>query len=123
MLRRIASLILAGAFLSAAAGCLFTSHSSLKESGMKVSSVTLDQIRPGETTEAWLLAAAGEPSSRREVDKNTAILCYDHVSTRSSGGTVFLLFSGHSTRKETTSVKFEVAGGVISRYWVESASS
>lgn len=121
MLRTIATLTLAGAILSLSAGCLMTSHSSVKESGAKVSSVTLDQIRPGKTTEAWLLAAAGEPTTRREVDAHTAILRYDHVTSSSSGGTIFLLFSGGSTKQKTSSVIFEVSDGVIQRYWTESA--
>lgn len=102
------------------AGCLVTSRSNTSESGAQVSQVTLSQIRPGETTEAWVLATAGEPTSRRAVDERTSILRYDHVTTTSSGGTVFLLFAGGSTKKESSSVIFEVTDGVVQRYWTES---
>ena len=89
------------------------------ETGTKVSQVTLDQIRPGETTESWLLGVAGQPTSRRTVDDHSAILRYDHVTTTSSGGTVFLLFAGGSSKQKSSSVIFEVRDGVIQRYWTE----
>src|SRR5262245_42405931 len=73
-IRQTACLAFAGAFFALAAGCLVTSRSSINESGARVSQVTLDQIRPGQTTEAWVLATAGEPTSRRVVDEHTSIL-------------------------------------------------
>ncbi len=120
MMRQILSLTLAFAFLFTAAGCLVTSSSKTSQSGASVSEVTLDQIRPGETTEAWLIAAAGEPTSRAKVDEHTSILRYDHVETRSSGSTIFLLFAGGSTKQRTTSMRFEITDGVIQKYWTES---
>ena len=114
------ALALAGTFLSAAAGCLVTSGSHTDERGTQVSEMTLNQIRPGETTEAWLLATAGEPTTRRAADEHTSILRYDHVTTTSSGGTVFLLFAGGKTKEKTSSVIFETKDGVIQRYWTES---
>jgi hypothetical protein len=123
MIRQIVSLMLGLVFLVTAAGCLVTSKSKTTQSGAKVSEVTLDQIRPGETTESWLIAAAGEPTSRAKVDDHTSILRYDHVETRSSGGTIFLLFAGGSTKQKATSVRFEVSDGVIQKYWTESKGS
>ena len=118
-LRQFVSLAIGIALLMLAGGCLVTSGKHTSESGAKVSHVTLDQIRPGETTESWLIAAAGEPSSRRPIDEHSSILRYDHVTTTSSSGTVFLLFSGGSTKKQSTSVIFEVRDGVVQRYWTE----
>jgi outer membrane protein assembly factor BamE (lipoprotein component of BamABCDE complex) len=122
-MRRMIGSGLAFMFLLCAAGCLVTSSSKTTQSGTSVSGVTLDQIRPGETREAWLLASAGEPTSRAKVDDHTSILRYDHVETRKSGGTIFLLFAGGSTKQKTTSVRFEVTDGVIQRYWTESMGS
>ena len=116
---QIVSLAIGVVFFLLAAGCLVTTGKHTSESGTKVSNVTLDQIRPGQTTESWLLAAAGEPSSRRPIDEHASILRYDHVTTTSSNGTVFLLFSGGSTKKQSTSVIFEVRDGVVQRYWTE----
>jgi hypothetical protein len=122
MIRQAICLGLSMACLLAAGGCLVTSKSKTTQSGASVSEVTLDQIRPGQTTEAWLIASAGQPTSRARVDDHTEILRYDHVETRTSGGTIFLLFAGGSTRQTTTSVRFEVTDGIIARYWTESQS-
>lgn len=120
IVRQTLALALSGVFLVAVGGCLVTSSNRTEETGAKVSQVTLNQIRPGETTEAWLLATAGEPTSRRTADEHTTILRYDHVTTTSSGGTVFLLFAGGSRKEKSTSVIFESTDGVIQRYWTES---
>lgn len=117
--RQMTAFTLAFMCLFAAAGCLVTSSSKTRESGTRLSQVTLNQIRPGETTEAWLLATAGEPTTRRDAGDGTSILRYDFVTTTSSGGTVFLLFAGGSTKQQSSSVIFEVKDGVIQRYWTE----
>jgi hypothetical protein len=120
-LRRFAALAVAAAFFGLAAGCLVTSHSSVKESGARVSSLTLNQIRPGQTTESWLVAAAGEPSTKRSVDDHTSILRYEHVTTTNTDGTVLFLFAGGSTKEKSSTVIFEVTDGVIQRYWTEAS--
>ena len=120
--QQIVALALATAFLLVAAGCLVTSSKKTEESGVRVSQVTLDQIRPGETTEGWLVAAVGEPTTKREAGDGTAILRYEYVTTTSSGGTVFLLFAGGSKKKESSTVIFEVKDGVIQRYWTEATA-
>ena len=120
MIRHAAWMACSAGLCMFAAGCLVTSHSSTNESGTRFSQVTLDQIRPRETTAAWVLATAGEPTSRRVVDERTSILRYDRVTTSSSGGTVFLLFAGGSTKQQSSSVIFEVTDGVVQRYWTES---
>ncbi len=121
-IRQVVALVLAAVFLVGAGGCLITSRSKTQESGVRISEVTLDQIRPGETTEAWLVAAAGNPTSRRVVDQHMSILRYDHVVSTSRGGTVFLLFAGGSKKEKSSSVIFEIADGVVSRYWTEASS-
>lgn len=122
LIQRIVTLTLGFLFLFAAAGCLVTSSSKTEESGTSVSQVTLNQIRPGETTEAWLIAAVGEPTTRRDAGEGTTILRYEHVTTTSSGGTVFLLFAGGSKKQKSSSVIFEVKDGVIQRYWTEATT-
>lgn len=111
---------LLGLFLISAGGCLVMKGSSVEEEGVKLSEPTLSQVKLGETTEAWLVAAAGEPSSRRVIDDHTAILRYDHSITTAKGGAVFLIFAGGDEKTETTSTLFEVNDGVITRYWTES---
>ena len=76
------------------------------------------------TTEAWLLASLGEPTSRTTVmgEEGVQILRYDHVVRRSSSGAVFLIFAGDSKYKSVQRTFFELVDGTVSRYWTESSS-
>jgi hypothetical protein len=102
-------------------GCLITSSNSLEESGTRVSAITLAQIVPRETTEAWLVATLGEPTERTVVagQENVAVLKYEHVAKSTSAGTVFLLFAGGSTKRTVHATYFEVVNGVVTRHWTE----
>jgi len=111
----VVALLSACAFLP---GCLVTSGSSITESGMEVSSTTLDQIEVGRTTESWLIAALGEPSHRTAVgDDGGAILRYDYKVVRKGHGTVFLIFAGGSRKERVERTFFEVEDGVVTRWW------
>ncbi len=121
MLSRITVALALTAFVAGAAGCLVVSGKSIEERGTFVSSRTLEQIEPGVTTEAWVLAVLGEPSDERSVEASPAqkILRYDHTVTVAEGGAVFLIFAGRSESRETTSVFFETTDGIVTRYWIE----
>jgi len=105
------------------AGC-FIVHTDkhVRESGVPVSSQTLNQIKTGETTEAWLLATLGEPSDRTVVDEDESkvkILRYDHTVHKSDEGRVFLLFSGETDETKIRRAYFEIKNGVVTRYWTD----
>ncbi len=116
-------MLLAAAVLAAlmcfGSGCLIVTGSRMEETGVKISGATLSQVTPGETTEAWLLAALGQPTERRTVDERTSILRYEYTLTTSKGGAVFLLFAGGDQKQETTATMFEITDGVVTRYWTE----
>jgi len=114
----LACLALTGT-VALASGCLVMKGQETSESGVKVTQSTLTQIKPSETTEAWLVAALGEPTSKRDVDEQTHILRYDHIVTTEKGGTVFLLFAGGESRQEKSTTYFEVKNSVVTRYWTE----
>ncbi len=119
------------------AGCLVSSSNSTQESGVRVSSTTLEQIEPNRTTEQWLIATLGEPTSRTAVqsgvptDSNAVanatapagpkveILRYDFSRTERSAGAVFLIFGGATSRSEQSRAFFEVTDGVVTRAWRE----
>lgn len=103
-------------------GCLVTSSNTTTESGIRVSEATLSQVEPGRTTEAWLIALLGEPSSRVAVKDRPGqeILRYDFSRVEASGGSVFLIFGGSSRRETNQRVFFEVTDGVVTRHWQES---
>jgi len=114
----IFSIVLAATTL-VAGGCLVSKGSSMSEEGVKVSQPTLAQVEIGKTTESWLVATVGEPTSRRKVDEHVQVLRYDYKQRKNSGGYVFLIYAGGEREEKTSSAIFEVTDGVITRYWTE----
>lgn len=104
-----------------ASGCLLTTSNSVKESGVEIGESTLAQIEVGKTTEPWLLATLGEPSSRAKVagEQDVAIFGYNHQVVKASKGKLFLLFSGKSEKVEKADTYFEITDGVVTKYWRE----
>lgn len=116
--------ILAAALLGgvlASAGCLVSSSNKTVESGTRVSGATFDTIQIGQTTEAWLIATLGPPTSRTPVENQPGveILRYDYSRVEQSAGAVFLIFGGRTSRTTTSRAFFEVTNGVVTRYWQE----
>lgn len=101
-------------------GCLIASSTSMHESGRRVSASTLSQIEADVTTDAWLLAALGEPTARMKIEGGEGeILRYDYQRRRESSGAVFLLFAGSSSETIESSTYFEVKDGIVVRFWSE----
>lgn len=121
MLRELTAAALVVGFALTAGGCLVTGGKSIDESGTRITSATLDRIKLGQTSEAWLIATLGEPSERTTVEgqPNVSVLRYEHIVTKAEGGTVFLLFAGGSEQRKVTTTYFECVDGVVSRYWIE----
>jgi hypothetical protein len=106
------------------AGCLVTGGSKVEESGMRVTASTLDQVETGVTTDAWLRAALGEPTSRETISPEGAtpvveLWRYRYTRTETERGTVFLIFSGRSHEQSSTTTWFELTDGVVTRFWTE----
>lgn len=121
MLRNVLVDLALAAFLFTAAGCLISTSNSVNESGVRVGGSTLRQIELGVTTEQWLVAALGQPTSRSAVrgPGNVEFLCYSHERVKQSRGKLFLLFSGSSSKVDRSRTCFEITDGVVTRYWVE----
>jgi hypothetical protein len=100
-------------------GCLVSKGSSVKESGVKVSQPTLAQIETGKTTESWLIATAGQPTTRTDVDERVHILRYEHTTTTKKGGSVFLIYAGAEREEKKSAAIFEITDGVVTKYWTE----
>lgn len=91
----------------------------VEESGVRIGDPTLRQFEAGITTEGWLIAILGPPTSWAEVRgvPNTRVLRYA-TSEESRGFISF--FSGKSTK--TTSVTyFIVTDGIVTRFWADRA--
>jgi len=101
-------------------GCLITQRSKTEESGTRISQATLEQVEPGRTSEKWLRAVLGEPTSRQRVDERTDILRYNFSRETTKGGAVFLVFAGQSSTKETATTYFEITDSIVTRHWTDS---
>jgi hypothetical protein len=101
----------------AQAGC-FSSHAA-SDAGIRIGDPTLAQFKAGVTTEHWLIAVLGKPSSSAVVEgvEDTRVLRYA-TAERTTG--LSALFSGSSVRN-TSVTYFIVTGGVVTRFWADRA--
>jgi len=84
---------------------------------------TLGQITPGETTIEWVLTVAGPPSSRKQVDDGTEVLCWRRRDeSKTDFNILFLITSKTESCREKT-VYIEARDGIVQRYWVETDDS
>ncbi len=113
---RLASLVILGSAV-VLGGCI--SGERTRESGIRVGDETLKQFEAGTTTEAWLLAVLGKPTSVAEVKglPNTRVLRY---ATQETSGGVIGFFSGSSGRNVAVTY-FIVTDGVVTRFWADRA--
>lgn len=117
--RRLALLLLAAALLLplGGGGCLVTSDSSERRSGNYVADATFNQIRPGQTTEGWVDATLGKPTSISRLDDGTEIWKYAYTERRDSSGAVFLIFGGSSSEERAHTAFVEIKDGIVRKAW------
>ena len=94
----------------------------MSETGTVVHESTLRQVELGKTSESWLMATLGPPTSRCKVndEPGVEIITYNHEVVRNSHGHVFLLFSGSNRTVDNTRTIFQINDGVVTKYWTES---
>jgi len=104
--------------LALTAGCLVSSDSTVRRTGVDVPESTFEQVQPGTTTAAWVRATLGEPTSR-SADKggHDEVWAYAYTEHVDSSGYVFLLFGGSSTSDTTRRAFVEFKDGVVVRKW------
>lgn len=105
-------------------GCLISGNSSTSVTGKYLSETTMEQIQPGVTTEAWVLATLGTPTSRGEWTKaedgsKGEIWRYEWTKRKDSSGSVFLLLDTGSRQVYSKTTYIELLDGVVTRYWIE----
>ncbi|HEY2585172.1 MAG TPA: outer membrane protein assembly factor BamE [Tepidisphaeraceae bacterium] len=117
--RLVPLLLLSAALLLplAGGGCLVTSNSSQKRSGNYVADTTFDQIKPGETTEGWVQATLGKPTSTSRLDDGTEIWKYTYTERHEGSGSVFLIFGGSSADEKTHTAFVEIKDGFVRKAW------
>jgi hypothetical protein len=95
-------------------GCASTPS---RETGVRIGDETLKQFKAGVTTEGWLTAVLGEPTSWAEVEgvENTKVFRY--ATGESSGGLASLFTGGWSKNRAVT--YFIISEGVVTRFWAD----
>ncbi len=103
----------------ACGGCLIQSDArvSYGPSGKPVSEGMLRQIKPGETTREWIVAALGEPARANDVGKTGEILMYEYVRKERASLGVFLLLQSSASNEKCSTLYIELDDGVVKRYW------
>jgi hypothetical protein len=98
------------------AGCAASSD----DTGIRVGDETLKQLEAGVTTEAWLLAILGPPTSASEVEgvENTRVYRY---ATGEAASGIATWFTG-SSMKNTAVTYFIITDGIVTRFWADRAA-
>jgi hypothetical protein len=103
----------------AAAGCslLLSAGCVSSNLGNRVGDETLRQFEAGVTTEAWLVAILGEPSTAAPVIgvENTKVFRYSLTEQR--GGLMAMIYG--DDRRTVSVVYFIITDGVVTRFWAD----
>lgn len=96
--------------------CLFLAGCSTPRTGVRIGDNTLEQFEAGVTTEAWLIAIIGEPTSASVVGgvEDTQVYRYELVERK---GGIISFFSGDEV--STSVVYFIITDGIVTRYWTD----
>jgi len=108
---------LAALTLGAGSGCVVIANVNTTTSGQAVPSETFQQVKPGETTETWLLKVLGKPTATEVMDDGVRVLRYDWSEKSEGQVAVFLLLSSNVNEQNRHSAYFEVKDGVVRNCW------
>ena len=103
--------------LLAGNGCLVTSNAQEQRSGNYIADSTFDQIRPHETTAAWVEATLGKPTSIAKLDDGTEIWKYTYSVRKESSGSVFLIFGGSNANEVDHTAFVQIKDGLVAKAW------
>jgi len=98
-------------------GCLVTGSNKESGSGTKVADETFKQIKVNETSEEWVRATLGPPTSDTTMQNGGHILKYTYTEKRESSGAVFLIFGGHNEQTVEHNAFFEIHDGKVTKAW------
>lgn len=116
---RLLTALLAAAFLSiGTAGCI-SSGSVSEFNGPNIGDRTLAQIKPGKTTQEWILAVLGEPTEKATVaDSDGEIEVWKWIRRKvtTTRGSAFVI-SSRSKTEEVRTVYVEFKDEVVTRAW------
>jgi outer membrane protein assembly factor BamE (lipoprotein component of BamABCDE complex) len=100
-------------------GCLISGERRQIESGTKVSEATFSRIKPNQTTEDWVRATLGTPTTDTALRDGGRVLKWTYTERQESSGAVFLIFGGHDEKRITHTAYVELHDGVVTNAWRE----
>jgi outer membrane protein assembly factor BamE (lipoprotein component of BamABCDE complex) len=100
-------------------GCIANGSSSVKSSGQYVSGETLALIEPGTSSEKELIELLGRPTRTMHHHDGRTVYVYQYKLDSKASGGVFIFVAGSSRRNIERTTYFEVAGGVVTRFWTD----
>jgi len=100
-----------------AGGCLVSSTSNQHISGNYVPENTFDRIEPGKTTQDWVKATLGEPSTKQPADGSSEIWKYSYTEEKESTGAIFLIFGGSDKKQFQRTAYVQFKDGVVTSKW------
>lgn len=115
MKNRLAIITTALLTCTALGGCIHgSSYSSLD--GDYVGKGTYERIKVGQTTEAWVAAALGQPTRKTPIEGGE-LWAYEYSRTERSKGTVLLVIGGSSSEKSAGGTYIEIKDGIVTDAW------
>jgi len=103
--------------LAGLSGCLVSGNSTSTMSGSYVGASTFSQVEPGVTSEEWVLAAFGEPTSRTNLSDGSQMLKWSYRQSKSGSGSVFLLYGGSNSTERQGATFVQVRDGLVVKAW------
>lgn len=112
--------ILCGALGLVLSGCISgRSDVSYGPEGPAVGHETLRQVKVGCTSKEWVLGTLGTPTSETATPEGTEILKYVYTKDVDVDFSFCIFFDFDDKRQERTVYYFEIANGVVTKFWKE----
>jgi outer membrane protein assembly factor BamE (lipoprotein component of BamABCDE complex) len=101
-------------------GCVCAgSNTTYGPKGKPIGNATISQIKPGETTKAWVLSLLGDPSSVREMPDGTEVLKYEYNKQRDGKFVLFPIIFLNDSKVQKTACYVEIKHGIVTKRWID----
>ncbi len=122
-LQRGIGLVLLASLLPLAGCLIYSDDTRYGEKGKAPTEHTLDQIQTGTTTRDWVLATLGDPSRQSTTEEGTELLEYQYSRKKDNQFIFcpFVFINDEGEEKQT--LYFEVANGVVTKFWKETSKT
>jgi outer membrane protein assembly factor BamE (lipoprotein component of BamABCDE complex) len=120
-IRKGIGLLLLASILPVTGCVVYRNDVKYGDKGKAPTAQTLDQIQAGTTTKDWVLATLGEPSRQSTIQEGTEVLEYQYSRKKDNQFVVcpFVFINDEGEDKQT--LYFEIANGVVTKFWRETS--